>query len=136
MFLDTSHNSLVTVLSNIYNAFHESATKMWMYARCMPTSKQPNTKLLIKTFEGLIELAFVLLKSKGRNKWGAGYACAVSKVQVEWLALNAFTNVLQVRQSKYTQLLVWMEERIMQLNIKDAACQRLKGTVSAQPDKD
>ena len=84
MFLDTAHNSLVTVLSNIHSAFHESATKMWTYARCMPTDKQPGTRLLTKTVEGLIELAFVLLRSKGKNRRNVGYTCAISKVQVEW----------------------------------------------------
>ena len=84
MFLDTAHNSLATVQSNIHNAFRESATKMWTYARCMPRGKQPGTELLIKTVESLIELAFVLLKSKGKNTRNSGYSCAVSKVQVEW----------------------------------------------------
>ena len=84
MFLDTSHNSLGTVLSNIHSAFYESASKMWTYARCMPAGKQPGTRLLIKTVEDLINLAFVLVKSKGKNRKNSGYSCAVSKVQVEW----------------------------------------------------
>ena len=32
----------------------------------------------------LIELAFVLMKSKRRNKKNLGYECVVKKVQVEW----------------------------------------------------
>jgi len=150
MFLDTAHNSLATVLFNIHSAFHESATKLWTYARCLPSGKQPCTKLLIKTVEGLIDLAFVLLKSKGKNTKNAGYTCAVSKVQVEWyvlksswrvwcadsfhrLAINAFKDVLQVRQSKYGKLLEWVNTRIERLWKQDAvACQRMKRTISSR----
>jgi ribosomal protein RSM22 (predicted rRNA methylase) len=102
MFLDTSFSSLHTVLSNVYNAFTETATKLWTYARCLPVGKQPGTKLMIskstwpllirvhlspyiiETINDLIELAFVLMKSKGRNKKNAGYKCGLSKLQVEW----------------------------------------------------
>ncbi|KAH8657402.1 hypothetical protein BGZ60DRAFT_130395 [Tricladium varicosporioides] len=99
MFLDTSFNSLATVLKNVYTAFVETGTKMWTYARCLPTGKQPGTKLLIKTISDLMELAFVLMKSKAKNEKNVGYKCAVSKIQVEWLATNAFRAVLQKRQS-------------------------------------
>ena len=84
MFLDTSHNSLATVVANIHSAFTETATKMWTYVRCLPSGKRPSTNLLIDTISRVIELAFVLMKSKGKNKKNAGYVCGVSKVQVEW----------------------------------------------------
>jgi hypothetical protein len=88
MFLDTAHNSLSTVQSNIYTAFLETATKMWTYARCLPLGKQPGTKLLIKTIEDTIDLAFVLMKSKGKNRRNVGYRCVVSKVQADWLVMT------------------------------------------------
>jgi len=47
MFLDTTFNSFPTVISNVYSAFIETATKMWTYTRCLPTKKQPGTKLVI-----------------------------------------------------------------------------------------
>lgn len=39
---------------------------------------------IVETITELVELAFVLIKSKGRNKKNVGFKCAVSKVQVEW----------------------------------------------------
>jgi hypothetical protein len=130
MFLDTSHNSLPTVLTNIHSAFKESATKMWTYARCLPVGKQPGTQLLIKTTRDLIELAFLLMKSKARNARNKGYACAVSKVQVEWLAVNAFRDVLVRKQTKYREVLEWIRERIEVLQAEEStACQRMKGVV-------
>jgi hypothetical protein len=87
MFLDTSHNSLSTVLSNIHGAFVETATKMHTYNRCLPNEKQPAPHLIVKTIQDLIELAFVLMKSKGKNKTNMGYKCGVKKIQVEWYVM-------------------------------------------------
>lgn len=47
MFLDTTFNSLNTVLSTIYKNFLESAMKYYRYAKCMATSKYPQAALLI-----------------------------------------------------------------------------------------
>ncbi|KAI0383962.1 hypothetical protein F5Y04DRAFT_24926 [Hypomontagnella monticulosa] len=47
MFFDSELNSAHTMLSNIYNAFCETATKMWAYARCLPTQKQPSSMIVI-----------------------------------------------------------------------------------------
>ena len=50
MFLDTSFNSIATVLSNIYRAFIETANKTWTYAKCLPAGKQPGTKLMTSMY--------------------------------------------------------------------------------------
>lgn len=50
MFLDTSFNTIQTVLYNIYTAFVETAEKTWTYARCLPVGKQPGTDLMISEF--------------------------------------------------------------------------------------
>ena len=47
MFLDTSFNSLSTVLSNIYQSLLETATKFHHYLKCLPSGKQPQSRLLI-----------------------------------------------------------------------------------------
>jgi len=133
MYLDTTYNSTATVLSNIYTSFLETATKMWTYARCLPINKQPGTKLLIKTITDLIEMAYALIKSKGRGKKGAdlGYKCAVTKTQVQFMALNAFRVVLRKRQSKYGGVLSWLDEGIVLLKLKDGeSMSRMKGIVS------
>lgn len=38
----------------------------------------------IETIENLVNLAFVLMKSKAKNKKNVGYKCGLTKVQVEW----------------------------------------------------
>lgn len=47
MFLDTTFNSLNTVLSTIYKNFLELAMKYYRYAKCMATSMYPHAGLLI-----------------------------------------------------------------------------------------
>ena len=41
----------------------------------------------IETIENLVNLAFVLMKSKAKNKKNVGYKCGLTKVQVEWYVL-------------------------------------------------
>ena len=135
MFLDTSFNSLSTVLSNVYTAFNETALKMWTYARCLPTGKQPGAKLVIRTVEDVIALAFVLMKGKGKNRRNEGYQCTVSKVQVEWLAFNAFRKVLRKRQSKYRKVIEWLDTKIGVLMANEARmCERMEGVLKEVVD--
>ena len=132
MYLDTSYNSTSTVLTNIYTSFLETATKMWTYAKCLPGGKQPGTNLLIKTITDLIEMAYVLIKSKGKNKKNEGYQCGVKKAQLEYLALNAYRNVLKKRQSKYGKVIAWLDDQLMDLKAKGAdSLSRMSGIVSS-----
>ncbi|KAH7417590.1 hypothetical protein BKA64DRAFT_658308 [Cadophora sp. MPI-SDFR-AT-0126] len=118
MFLDTAFNSLPTVKTNISTAFTETAVKMWMYARCLGRGKRPSSALICQTIEDLITLAFVLMKSKAKNKKNVGYKCSLTKLQVEWLAINAFREVLGKRQSGYREVLGWLDGRIERLRVR------------------
>ena len=132
MYLDTSYNSTTTVITNIYTSFLETATKMWTYAKCLPGGKQPGTNLLIKTITDLIEMAYVLIKSKGKNKKNEGYQCGVKKAQLEYLAFKAFRNVLKKRQSKYGKVITWLDDQLMDLKVKGAdSLSRMSGIVSS-----
>jgi hypothetical protein len=73
------------------------------------------------------------MKSKGRNKRNEGYRCAVSRVQVEWLALIAFRSVLQRRQARYRDVLAWLDARVQALRDKKGKeCARLVGVIAAR----
>ncbi len=157
MFLDTSFNSTTTVLKNVHSAFVETATKMWMYAKCLPAGKRPGTKLVIRTsiarsfifsltifFEfvltqrletitDLISLAFVLMKSKGKMRKNAEYKCALNRAQVEWLAASAFLKVLGKKQSGYGKVLEWLEMRVRVLRMREAEMvRRIRGVIERQ----
>jgi hypothetical protein len=132
MYLDTTHNSLPTVLTNIYTSFLETATKTYAYARCLPSPKQPTLALLTRTITALIEMAYVLIKSKGRAKKGVelGYKCAVTKPQIAFMALNAFRQVLVKRQSRYGKIIAWIDSGIRELKVRDEEMlKRMRGVV-------
>lgn len=118
IFFDTSLNSLNTTLANIFNAFSETATKMWAYARCLSQQKQPAPLLIIRTISKLVEMAYLLLNSKRRKSRFPGYQCDVKKSEVAWLAHRAFLNVLGKRQSKYGTVINWLKEEMWKLESK------------------
>lgn len=118
MYYDTTHNSLSTVLSNLSSAFTETALKAWSYYRSLPSNRKPQPKLVIKTLRDLTEMAFVLIKSEGRNRTGEtkegdeGYGNRISKAQLERLALEAFREALGRRQSAFREVLGWVNQRL------------------------
>ncbi|KAL8651782.1 MAG: hypothetical protein Q9210_003066 [Variospora velana] len=105
MFLDTNFNSVGNVLRNIYQNFTECAMKYYRYVNSMQPANQPHTLLLIETLRSMMDMAFVLVKSKDRRQRSQEYACAVSKRQLEWLALTAFECVLSRKQTKFGAVL-------------------------------
>ena len=81
----------------------------------------------------MIELAFVLMKSKSKKRGNEEYKCAVSKVQVEFLAINAFRDVLGKRQSAYRAVIGWLDLRLSTLRGKEERmCQRMKGVIQTK----
>ena len=108
MFLDTNFNSALTVLINVHQNFIETAMKIYRYARCLPAPKQPRTSFLIsksasfcydglflghalialcehlETIEDLIELGFMLIKSKAKSQKVPNFSCGVTRAQVKW----------------------------------------------------
>lgn len=83
------------------------------------------------TIHDTIELAFVLIKSKGRGK--EGYKCKVTKGMVEYLALHAFKNVLGKKQSAFGEVIAWLDEKVTGLEGKgkgmDVEMGRMRGVV-------
>ena len=80
MFLDTTFNSVDTVLSTIYQNFLEVAMKYYRYGRCMSKDSNPSTALLIRKY-GLSFLIGLLLASQ------ASYAF-LSPAQVRVVAIG------------------------------------------------
>ncbi|KAL9002382.1 MAG: hypothetical protein Q9188_004681 [Gyalolechia gomerana] len=119
MFLDRNLNSAINVTSNIYQNFLEAAMKYYRYVKLMPYGQQPHKSLLIETMRDLIDMAFVLVKAKHRSRTSHEYACGVSKRQVQWLALTAFSSVLGRKQTKFRDVLVWVEGALEKVRSKE-----------------
>lgn len=116
MFFDTSHNPPATVLSNLYSAFVETASKTWAYARCLPTSRRPPARLVVAAIRELVGVAFLLLASESRAARYPGYRCEVKRQQVAWLAMVAFRTVLRRKQAGYREVIAWLEAELRALS--------------------
>ncbi|KFY76636.1 hypothetical protein V499_03767 [Pseudogymnoascus sp. VKM F-103] len=112
MFMDTTFNSPTVVARNIFESFVECANKMCAYTRCLPTQKQPGADIIIRTIVGLVDLAFLLIKSKEKNPKNLAYRCAISKTEIRWLALRAFHSVLKPQQSRYREEMMWLDDQL------------------------
>lgn len=154
MFLDTSHNAAATVLSNLFSAFVETASKAWAYARCLSSSysasanKNKNTdkkskrqqqggrlagaRLMIRAVAKLVDVAFLLAKSKARRARYPDYVCDVRRNEVAWLAYHAFLRVLGRKQAGYGEVLAWLRTEIDKLgSLKDIRAGRVRHIVTS-----
>jgi telomerase reverse transcriptase len=110
MFLDTEHNPTSVVLAGIYHNFVESAMKMYHYAQSLSRRgrhSMPPTALLTRTLGALIDLALRFCKSSAPENQ---FECAVTNLQVRWLAVAAFRFVLGRKQTKFAATLRWLDE--------------------------
>ncbi|KAL9099832.1 MAG: hypothetical protein Q9163_004720 [Psora crenata] len=132
MLFDTNFNSLTTVLSTIYQSFTVTAMKYYRYVKSMTSGAKPHSDLLISEFRGTSSPIFLRTTCLGytmpqhlrqpRTDAGAthtavrnsDYHCAVSKRQVTWLASKAFRHVLGRKQSRYGEVLIWLDITIDQ----------------------
>ncbi|KAK7941239.1 uncharacterized protein PG986_013626 [Apiospora aurea] len=160
MFLDTSHNAASTVLSNLFSAFIETADKAWAYARCLSSSSSPSTatctaaarrktsdnnnnsklqkqqrgpvRLMIRAVAKLVDVAFLLAKSKARRARYPDYVCDVRRNEVAWLAYHAFLQVLSCKQAGYGEVLAWLRAEIDRLGcLKDIRAGRVRRIVTS-----
>jgi hypothetical protein len=70
------------------------------------------------------------MKSKSKKRGNEDYKCAVSKVQVEFLAMHAFRDVLGKRQSRYRAVIGWLDLRLATLRGKERMmCERMSGII-------
>jgi hypothetical protein len=116
------------VFSNLYHSFTEVALKMHHYRRSLPAQKRPSQAYIVDTFKKLVEMGYVLIKSRGRGK--DGYVCAVRKEQVVLLAARAWMVVLKKRQAGYGYVVKSLEEKVERLRGRYAkSVRRCEGVI-------
>ncbi|KAL1305634.1 hypothetical protein AAFC00_007230 [Neodothiora populina] len=113
MHLCTSHNGLDVVLSNLYSAFFDTAERCIRYIQSLPNEKKPSESLIIRTIEGLVDVAFGLMQRKKVTAASSTirYQCSVTRTQTKWLAARAFSQTFQVRQTRFIGLLLWLDRQ-------------------------
>ena len=115
MFIDTLHNSKMVVARNIHEIFLESAAKMCAYDKCLQPGKRAGTEMIKRTVEALMEMSWVLMRSKERGlreDGKGGFRCGMEKGEVRWLGLKAFEMVLGKRQSRYGKMVEWIRNEL------------------------
>ncbi|KAF2876099.1 hypothetical protein BDV95DRAFT_216780 [Massariosphaeria phaeospora] len=128
MFIDTSFNTVPTVLANLHQSFHEAAVRCFAYARSLSRVKSTPSSLLIKTIDSIIGLAFVMLQRRTRAKGSQNLErvrSAISRRQIQWLACKAFGAVFQRRQTQHRPLLAWLDGSLAAVRPSSSAERRM-----------
>ncbi|EAW11871.1 telomerase reverse transcriptase [Aspergillus clavatus NRRL 1] len=114
MYLDTQHNSLSAVLSNLYASFVTAAMKMYQYMKALPRRAHPTAEVMARVIRDLMYLAHRMVGARRELHTARGPGspslCLVQGAQVQYLATAAFRFVLGRKQTKYAGVLRWLEQ--------------------------
>ncbi|KMU74206.1 hypothetical protein CISG_10309 [Coccidioides immitis RMSCC 3703] len=127
MFFDVKHNSASVVLAGVYHAFLDCAMRMYAYLRSL-SRRQRNSgevrissmdDMLTRTIGGLIDYAVRLIRSctkssggddgEGRSDSTGNNNTIITRVQIQWLAVQAFREVLGKKQSRSGRTIQWLD---------------------------
>lgn len=119
MYLDTSHNSTSVILANLYSSFITSAMKMYRYMKSLRGRAHPAAPVVIRTIRDLIHLTSTLIQTKRigtstkQPVTDSGVSprltYAVHHSQIVYLAAAAFRFVLGRKQTRYAEILRWLD---------------------------
>ena len=119
MHFDRDYNSMPVVLSNLYASLITSAMKMYRYMKSLPGRAHPTAAVIICTIRDLINLTFGMTNTKRIETLikqpGTGinatpeFSCVVNRSQIVFLAVAAFRFVLGRKQTRYREVLRWLD---------------------------
>ncbi|KAK8055527.1 hypothetical protein PG993_000754 [Apiospora rasikravindrae] len=96
-----------------------------------PAAAAP-ARLIIRAVAKLVDVAFLLAKSKARRARYPDYVCDVRRNEVAWLAYHAFLQVLGRKQAGYGEVLAWLRTEIDRLGyLKDIRAGRVRHIVTS-----
>ncbi|OOF93828.1 hypothetical protein ASPCADRAFT_209064 [Aspergillus carbonarius ITEM 5010] len=127
MYLDTRHNTIGVVLSNLYANFVTASMKTYRYLKSLSGRAHPAPELVIRIVRDMMQLATRMVQAKrGAKPPGATPVSlrVVHQSEVEYLAAAAFRFVLGRKQTRYTRELRWLDVivREAQPKCKTQAC--------------
>ncbi|KAI9042294.1 telomerase reverse transcriptase [Aspergillus affinis] len=115
MYLDTTHNSLTVVLSNVYTNFLTTAMKMYRYMRALRGRSHPTPAVVIQIIRNLTELALRLVQTKRQQSGSTSgtslstTTCIAHHSQLQYLSAAAFRHVFGRKQTRYRAILSWLD---------------------------
>ncbi|KAH6674063.1 hypothetical protein F5X68DRAFT_214762 [Plectosphaerella plurivora] len=74
--------------------------------------------MVIDTIVKLVDVAHYLLTSRTRKAKHPGYVCGVGKNHIKWLAAHAIKKTLLRRQTKYGEVVAWLDREMSRLALK------------------
>lgn len=118
MYLDTKHNSLTVVLSNLYANFITTAMKMYRYMRALRGRNHPTPEVVIRIIGNLTELASRIVELRRDPEQPSGSTADLSssttsvihRSQLAYLAAAAFRYVFGRKQTRYGAVLLWLDQ--------------------------
>jgi telomerase reverse transcriptase len=108
MLLDGNLNNQEQLLSNMLEAYAETALKMHAYIRCMPPRQRPRADKLVQVVEGLLQMGLRCSQRVDRSHDSNKVAHCPRPQQVAWALSCAFQDVLGNKQTQYAVLLGWL----------------------------
>lgn len=113
MYLDTLHNSRGAVMANLYANMVTSAMKMVRYLKALQGRRQSG-QLVIRIIQDITQLAQRLLRSRQNQDQGQGQSpdgsCGrIPHAHVSYLTTSAFRFVLGRKQTRYADVLRWLD---------------------------
>ena len=110
MVVDTRLNDVVHAMSSLHQIHLETAMKMHCYLKTFRNAQSPDQRLMIRMCEDLLRLAINLTRGERSTKLIEKYECTVTATQHKWLMAVAFQSVLDRKQSRYSQVLLWLRQ--------------------------
>lgn len=118
MYLDTRHNSSTVVFLNLHASFVTSAMKMYQYMKSLRGRAHPSPQVIIRTIRDIMQSAYNLCQAPRIEASIPGnvavqecspFACSVQRSQLQYLAASAFQFVLRRKQTRYAEVLRWLD---------------------------
>lgn len=108
MFFDDTHNSHSVVLGNLYTRFVTVAMKMYRYMKSLPGRAHPKPPIIIQTIHTLMLRACAIIEER-RSSGPRPLSCFVRFSHIQFLAASAFRFVLKRKQTRYVDVLKWLD---------------------------
>jgi telomerase reverse transcriptase len=107
MYIDDGHNSRSVVLANLYSSFVTSAMKMYRYMKSLGRA-HPAPAVIVRTIADLVAQTAGSIQARRADR-ESSFSCFVQLGQLKVLAAGAFRFVLMRKQTRYGEVLRWLE---------------------------
>eukprot|EP01102_Stenamoeba_stenopodia_P020144 TRINITY_DN7759_c0_g2_i4.p1 TRINITY_DN7759_c0_g2~~TRINITY_DN7759_c0_g2_i4.p1 ORF type:complete len:581 (-),score=92.32 TRINITY_DN7759_c0_g2_i4:2173-3915(-) len=116
LLLDAGINSEHTVHMNLIDEFTVLAMRFHCYAKQLPSPPPHNPNFFFEVIQDAIETTVKLIVLKTPNeckkRGDASFECCLSPSSIRWIGLETFRRVLSKKQSRYYQVLRYIQSQL------------------------